>query len=96
MIEKKLQEFDKKLEALNKASFSRPLDEHSGEPSFDEKILKELPLPSFKLPQLETYDGITDPIDHIEIFKIALLFQGASDATLYRAFPATFKGATQQ
>ena len=37
----------------------------------------------FKLPQLEVYDWTTDPIDHVETFKAAMLLQGASDAILY-------------
>ena len=35
----------------------------------------ECPLPrKFRLPQLEVYNGIKDPVDHIEAFKTILSF----------------------
>ena len=78
-----------------KPSSTRPYNGFNGELPFDIKIIKKPLPPNFRLPQFETYDGTFDPIDHIEIFKIALLFQGASDAILYRAFSATLKGITR-
>ena len=38
--------------------------------SFTNEVLNRPFLPKFHLPQLESYDGSKDPLDHIESFKI--------------------------
>ena len=54
------------------------------------------PLPSkFKLPSLDSYDGMRDPFDHIAIFKTTMHLQGIPDEIMRRAFPTTLKGSTQ-
>ena len=94
-MEKRLQELDKRIEAINKTFTSKPYDDFSSESPFDKKILNELLSSNFKLPQFKTYDETIDPINHAETFKAALLFQEASDAILCRAFLATLKGAAR-
>ena len=38
------------------------------------------PLPSkFRMPQVETYDGLKDPLDHLESFKTLMHLQGVAD-----------------
>ena len=37
--------------------------------SFTNEVLNRPFLPKFHLPQLESYDGSKDPLDHIESFK---------------------------
>ena len=48
--------------------------------------------PKFCMPQLETYDGPKDPLDHLESFKTLMHLQGVADEIMCRAFPTTLKG----
>ena len=51
------------------------------------------PLPSkFKMPTLDSYDGMRDPCDHIPTFKMTMHLQGDPDEIMCRAFPTTLKG----
>ena len=51
------------------------------------------PLPSkFRTPQLESFDGSKDPLDHLESFKTMMCLQGVPDEIMCRAFPITLKG----
>ena len=62
---------------------------------FTAKVL-ECPLSlKFCLPQLESFDGLKDPLDHIITFKTTLSLQQLLDEILCRSFPTTLKGATQ-
>ena len=51
--------------------------------------------PKFCMPQLETYDGSKDPLDHLESFKTLVHLQGVADEIMCRAFPTTLKGPTR-
>ncbi|GKV11390.1 hypothetical protein SLEP1_g22653 [Rubroshorea leprosula] len=46
----------------------------------------------FKIPQLETYDGMKDPDDHLHAFYSCMQAQNASDALMCKIFPSTFRG----
>ena len=48
--------------------------------------------PKFCMPQVETYDGSKDPLDHLESFKTLMHLQGVADEIMCRAFPNTLKG----
>ena len=62
---------------------------------FTAKVL-ECPLPpKFKLPQLEVYDGMKDPLDHIGAFKTILNLQRTLDKVICRFFPTTLRGAAR-
>ncbi|XP_023892540.1 uncharacterized protein LOC112004522 [Quercus suber] len=55
------------------------------------------PIPSkFRLPQLEPFDGLKDPQDHLNTFKTTLGLQQPPDEILCRSFPTTFKGAARE
>ena len=41
------------------------------------------------MPQVEPYDGSTDPIDHFESYKALMTIQGVTDALLCIGFPIT-------
>ena len=41
--------------------------------------------------QLESYEGVTDPVDYLKSFKAMMLLYEATDAVLYQAFPSTLK-----
>ena len=48
------------------------------------------PLPQkFRMPQIESYDGVKDPFDHLETFKTLMHLQGVPDEIMCRAFPTT-------
>ena len=44
------------------------------------------------MPQVETYDGLWDTLDHLESFKNLMHLQGVMDKIMCRAFPTTLKG----
>ena len=55
------------------------------------------PIPSkFCLPQLEPFDGLKDPLDHLNTFKTTLGLQQPPDEILCRTFPTTLKGAARE
>ena len=52
----------------------------------------ECPVPSkFRLPQLEPFDGLKDPQDHLNTFKTTLGLQQSPDEIRSRSFPTTLK-----
>ena len=54
------------------------------------------PLPQkFRMSQIENYDGVKDPLDHLETFKTLMHLQGVLDKIICRAFPTTMKGAAR-
>ena len=51
------------------------------------------PLPQkFRMPQIESYDRVKDPLDHLETFKTLMHLQGVPDEIMCRAFPTMLKG----
>ena len=50
----------------------------------------------FYLPQLEAFDELKDPLDHLNTFKTTLGLQQPPDEILCRSFPTTLKGATRE
>ena len=57
----------------------------------------ECPVTSkFRLPQLEPFDGLRDPQDHLNTFKTTLGLQQPLDEILCRSFPTTLKGAVRE
>ena len=47
------------------------------------------------MPQVETYDGSKDPLDHLESLKILMHLQGVTDEIMCRAFLTMLKGPTR-
>ena len=55
------------------------------------------PVPSkFRLPQLEPFDGLKDPQDHLNTFKTTLGLQQPLDKILCHSFPTTLKGTARK
>ena len=52
------------------------------DPPFSQMIMQESIPPNFKLSQFESYDGTSDPVDHLEAFWIMMLLHGVPDAIL--------------
>ena len=48
------------------------------------------------MPQLESFDGLKDPQDHLNTFKTTLGLQQPPDEILCRSFPTTLKGAARE
>ncbi|GKV48883.1 hypothetical protein SLEP1_g55671 [Rubroshorea leprosula] len=48
-------------------------------------------LAGFRIPQLETYDGMKDPDDHLHAFYSCMQAQNASDALMCKIFPSTLR-----
>ncbi|XP_065624581.1 uncharacterized protein LOC112008184 [Quercus suber] len=60
-------------------------------------VVLDCPVPSkFRLPQLESFDGLKDPQDHLNTFKTTLGLQQPPDEILCRSFPTTLKGAARE
>ncbi len=47
------------------------------------------------MPQVEPYNGTTDPLDHLESYRALMALQGSSEAVLCKAFPATLRGTAR-
>ncbi|KAI0510432.1 hypothetical protein KFK09_011034 [Dendrobium nobile] len=59
---------------------------------FTEAVLR-YPVPArFKLPNIDSYDGTSDPYEHIDHYRTIMHIQQAPDALLCQVFPATLKG----
>ena len=51
------------------------------------------PLPAkFRMPQVEAFDGVRDPVDHLNTFKNQMELHGYQDPVRCRAFVITLKG----
>ena len=58
--------------------------------------INSFPLPhKFRMPQIDSYDGVKDSLDHLKTFKTLMHLQGVVDEIICRAFPTTLKGETR-
>ncbi|XP_065635168.1 uncharacterized protein LOC136069943 [Quercus suber] len=58
--------------------------------------VNSFPLPhKFRMPHINSYDKVKDPLDHLETFKTLMHLQGVVDEIMCRAFPTTLKGPTR-
>ena len=58
--------------------------------------VNSFPLPhKFRMPQIDSYDKVKDPLDHLETFKTLMHLQGVADEIMCRVFPTTLKGAAR-
>ena len=44
------------------------------------------------MPQIESYGGVKDPLDHLETFKTLMHLQEVLDEIMCKVFPTTLKG----
>ena len=62
------------------------------ESPFTAEIL-HFPLPAkFRMPQVEAFDGVKDPIDHLNTYKNQMKLHGYQDPVRYWTFAITLKG----
>ena len=64
------------------------------ESPFTARVLHFPLLEKFKMPQIETFDRIKDPIDHLNTYKNQMELHGYQDLVRCRAFAITLKGPT--
>jgi len=86
-----------KLRSAMKEKAMENLDgmiQRTNSPFTTEVLNRPLP-PKFRFPQLKSYDGSKDPLDHIESFKTLMHLQMTLDEVMCRAFPTTLKGAAR-
>ena len=54
--------------------------------------VNSFPLPhKFRMPQIESYDEVKDPLDHLETFKTLMHLQGVTEKIMCRAFSTMLK-----
>ena len=62
------------------------------ESPFTAEVL-HFPLPAkFRMPQMEAFDGVKDPVDHLNTYKNQMELHGYQDPVRCRAFATTLKG----
>ena len=62
------------------------------ESPFTAEVLR-YPLPAkFRMPQVEIFDGVKDPVDHLNTYKNQMELHGYQDHVRCRAFTTTLKG----
>ena len=62
------------------------------ESPFTAEVL-HFPLPAkFRMPQVEAFDGVKDPVDHLNSYKNQMELHGYQDPVRCRAFSITLKG----
>ncbi|KAF7829030.1 uncharacterized protein G2W53_020194 [Senna tora] len=62
---------------------------------FVDRIM-DVAMPKLRTPtQLKHYDGASDPVAHVNSFKAEMLYAGAPDEVMCRAFPSTLDGDAQ-
>ena len=44
------------------------------------------------MPQIKSYDGVKDPLDHLETFKTLMHLKGVPNEIMCKAFPVMLKG----
>ncbi len=87
----------KEMKSQVKAKAARNLDilVHRSESPFTKRV-DDYPLPTkFKVPQLENFDGLRDPLDYLDSFRTVMRLQGVSDEIMCRAFPTNLRGSAR-
>ncbi|KAG8365105.1 hypothetical protein BUALT_Bualt18G0069600 [Buddleja alternifolia] len=91
ILRQKLEEIDQKVGVMWKEAKNPSANLFSiGESPFIDRIMKEDIPTNFKVPG-ESYDGTSDPRDHLESFQALMVFHGVTDAIKCRAFSATLR-----
>ena len=87
----------REMKSQVKAKAAKNLDMliHRSESPFTKRV-DEYPFPAkFKVPQLETFDGLKDPLDYLDSFRTVMHLQGVSDEIMCRAFPTNLRGSAR-
>ena len=96
-----LREMKKEMDELRntiKRKTDRSLDRmvKTMDPPFTAVVLECLVPSKFRLPQFEPFDGLKDPLDHLNTFKTTLGLQQPLNEILCRSFTTILKGAMRE
>ena len=94
---KEMREQMKEMKSQVKAKAVKNLDMlvHRSESPFTKRV-DEYPFPAkFKVPQLETFDGLNDPLDYLDCFRTVMRLQGVSNEIMCRVFPINLRGSAR-
>ena len=62
------------------------------ESPFTPEVLNYLLPAKFRMPHVEAFDGVKDPVDHLNTYKNQMELHGYPDPVRCRAFSTTLKG----
>ena len=79
------------LNAAPPSSISRRLDDMLSMP-FSSRIINYEPPRGFIVPKFSTYDGSSDPFDHIMHYRQLMTLDIGNDMLLWKVFPASLQG----
>ena len=92
-LEEELKEMKSQVNA--KAAWNLGMLVHRSKSPFTKRV-DDYPLPEkFKVPQLENFDGLRDPLDYLDSFRTVIRLQGVSDEIMCRAFPTNLRGSVK-
>ena len=99
-MESKLRNMRKEMDELKSAMKDKGEENLDGmirrtDSPFTTEVLNRSLAPKFCLPQLESYDGSKDPLDHIKLFKTLMLLQKTPNKVMCRAFLTILKGVAR-
>ena len=63
---------------------------------FTARVLKHPLSDRFMMPNIPTYNGKTNPGDHLDTFSSWMLLQGACPKVMFRAFSVTLAGSAKR
>jgi hypothetical protein len=99
-LEEELREMREQMREMKsqvKAKTAKNLDmlDHRSESPFIKRV-DEYPFPAkFKIPQLETFDGLKDSLDYLDSFRKVMHLQGVSDKIMCRALLTNLRGSAR-
>lgn len=70
-------------------------DDEKKDPSFVQLIMDEPIPPKFKILTFKIYEGVIDPVEHVEMFEAIIDFHVVLDAIKCRAFQIYLRGAAK-
>ena len=94
---KEMREQMKEMKSQVKAKAAKNLDMliHRSESPFTKRVDK-YPFPAkFKVPQLETFDGLKNPLDYLDSFRTVIRLQGVSNEIMCHAFTTNLRGSAR-
>ncbi|GKV50360.1 hypothetical protein SLEP1_g57067 [Rubroshorea leprosula] len=94
-LERQLRDVQKSIDELKSSrSHQQTLDLDSA--PLNLSITAEPYQEGFKIPHLETYDGLGDPDEHLHTYQAIMRIQNANDAMMCKVFPATLKSTARR
>ncbi|GKV22541.1 hypothetical protein SLEP1_g32403 [Rubroshorea leprosula] len=79
-----------------KLNIEPSLSKHSEELMRKNADLERQLWDGFKIPHLETYDGLGDPDEHLHTYQAIMRIQNANDAMMCKVFPTTLKSTARR